>query len=236
MVFISDPFQRLTVRGTIRRTFQILIYRYDLFLFFTSLTAVPFYLAEFALLNFNNTMTVQQQPLSYMTIFLALGTAITFVIIYFVGSASMCHAVAELYAGRNSTWLASLRQGFSIGFWFPCSLVLMLAVPGLSWLLTIGYGSGLFIILLPVIMVEGKGPIDSIKRCLELSLPHLCYIFCTYFRFAMIYGMVYLALFLILMAAAGGIEEEQLLGWGALVITLPDMVFIPVVSMYVQNK
>jgi hypothetical protein len=181
------------------------------------------------------------------------------------GNAAMCHAVAELYADRYPTWLASLRKGFSrwcdvfgatmlfsVGLslgYLVCVVgifILSMLMPGwvvalfgflvaVVFLVFACYISVSLMILQPVIMVEGKGPIDSIKRCWELSSNNRCYIYCTSFCLALTSIVVQSVLFLMLSAAAGGTEGVHL-GWAAFVMSLPTMVYAPLSSMYVYNK
>ena len=84
-------------------------------------------------------------------------------------------------------------------------------------------------LLAPVIMVEGTGPVRSIKRCWELSWNNRCYIFCTVFCLCMMYYLVQLVLYVILVSSAG--LDLVFSTWGAFLIMLPILIYLPLATM-----
>lgn len=185
---------------------------------------------------------------------------IALLVLSIAGEAAMTYAVAELYAGRDPVWLDCLKKGFSrwcdlfgsafivvfaIGF---CDFSVRLLSGGfistqnnfmvflgvlviVAWLVVVAFVMVSFMILAPVIMVEGSGPINSIKRCWELSWNNRCYIFCTIFCICVSYYVVQLVLTGILIGIGG--QEAVFSIRGALLVVLPIMLYIPLNVMYV---
>lgn len=186
---------------------------------------------------------------------------VALLILGIAGKAAIAYAVAELYAGRDPSWLDCLKKGFSrwcdvfgaamlVGLGIAlCNIfveitIAVLAVIGgdnngfmmflillvvIAWFVFIAYVMVSLMILAPVIMVEGSGPINSIKRSWELSWNNRCYIFCTIFCFCMIYYVVQIILSAIVMTAGG--PGAVLSVWGAFVIILPAFLYLPLAVM-----
>jgi hypothetical protein len=170
--------------------------------------------------------------------------------------AAMALAVAEMYANREPNVVQCLKKGFSrwcdifgaamlIGLGVGLSNVVVQIIGvlliytgnnffvSLAFLIIIAYCAVVMyvmvtlMILSPVIMVEGTGPIKSIKRCWELSSNNRCYMFCTVFCMAMVYYAIQLVISLILFM--GGGTEAVYSWWGALLLVLPALVYVPLV-------
>jgi hypothetical protein len=173
------------------------------------------------------------------------------------GKAAMAYAVAEMYAGRDPTWLNCLKKGFSR--WcdvfgsamlvsvavFGCNIVFQLVIAVMAatgykfmyflcflvmvaWTVFLTFVMVSLMILAPVIMVEGNGPIRSIKRCWELSWNNRCYIFCTIFCMCMLYYVVQLVLTGILYSIS---TELVATTGGAILVILPALLYIPLAVM-----
>jgi hypothetical protein len=170
------------------------------------------------------------------------------------GQAAMALAVAEIYANREPNAVQCLKKGFSrwcdifgaaslisLGMGLSHVVVQIIGVLlmytqnnffiSLAFLIFIAYFALLMYVLVilkilsPVIMVEGTGPINSIKRCWELSRDNRCYIFCTVFCLAMVYYVSQLVIGLILVSS-GGLDAFYS-WWGALLLILPALVYVP---------
>jgi hypothetical protein len=174
------------------------------------------------------------------------------------GKAAMAYAVAEMYAGRDPSWLVCFKKGLSrwcdifgsaalvsLGV-FACNILFEIVILVLAsmqnsfmhflgflvmvaWMVFLTYVMVSLMILAPVIMVEGKGPINSIKRCWELSSNNRCYIFCTVFCLCMLYYVCQLVLTGILYSAAG--PESVFTTGGAFLIILPALIYLPLAVM-----
>jgi hypothetical protein len=230
MVFLLDPFQPLTVGGTLRRTFQILASRYDLFL------GILIYAVVKGVMNMNAVYVffgsflgqVAEDAIQSMNV----------AILWVAGMMSVSHTTAELYVGRNPTVWATARKEFSPSKWFTVVGVTILLILGCfvcdfgfsvvrSFFLFLAAFTPIWVFLLciplhdgvwwvlyqfvtlpsllffPVIVFEGKGTIDSIKRCWELSYNNRLYLLCTYFA---LMNTDYTVRGAILMAVERGVE------------------------------
>ncbi len=181
-----------------------------------------------------------------------------FAFLAIAAKAAMTHAVAELYAGRDPKWLECLKQGFSrwcdvfgaillvntgvfcIDFTVRITSALLVSTQStflaflsflvsMVWFVSLMFITVSLMVLAPVIMVEGTGPIRSLKRCREISWNNRCYIFCSVFSFCMLYYVVQIIL-CVLLASLGGVDAVMST-WGAFVMTLPAMIYIPIQSM-----
>eukprot|EP00539_Tryblionella_compressa_P000178 CAMPEP_0178746464 /NCGR_PEP_ID=MMETSP0744-20121128/7823_1 /TAXON_ID=913974 /ORGANISM="Nitzschia punctata, Strain CCMP561" /LENGTH=268 /DNA_ID=CAMNT_0020399677 /DNA_START=340 /DNA_END=1146 /DNA_ORIENTATION=+ len=181
---------------------------------------------------------------------------VAFMFIAIAGQAAMAYATAEMYAAREPSWSACLKKGFTrwcdifgaaflVGFGMGvCNIFIQLIAVNLlasktSFLIFLGflllvayyvvivYVMVSLVILTPVIMVEGTGPIKSIKRCWELSWDNRCYIFCTAFCLSLVYYAFQLVLYLLLSAIGG--TEAVFSWWGALVLISPSIIYLPLV-------
>jgi len=178
---------------------------------------------------------------------------ILLMIVSIAGRAAMAYAVAEMYAGRDPNWRNCLKLGFSrwcdlfgaaflvgfgIGFanglvqaifmlllYTQSTIVAILASVGiLAWHVVIIFVLVSLMILAPVIMVEGQGPIKSIKRSLLLSWNNRCYIFCTVFCLALVGYTMQVIIALILYSASPSLMAS---GFGAVISLLPALIFVP---------
>ena len=98
-----------------------------------------------------------------------------------------------------------------------------------AWWVVLVYVLVSLMIIAPVVMIEGKSPIDSIKRCWELASNNRCYIFCTVFCLALIYYAAQLILAAIVMAAGG--TDAIMSTFGAIIMYLPVLAFLPLTVM-----
>jgi len=183
---------------------------------------------------------------------------VVFLCFAFAGRVAMAHAVAELYAGRDPSWLDCCKKGLQrwcdifLAFMlmnamvFGCQVVvnilLMLAILTkiriimvlgfllvVAWMVAFLFAMVSLSLLAPVIMVEGTRPVQSIKRCWELSWNNRCYIFCTIFCLCMMYYVVQLLLYVIL-ASTGGVDFV-FSALGAFLIMLPAWIYLPMAIM-----
>jgi hypothetical protein len=170
------------------------------------------------------------------------------------GEGAMSYVVVEFYAGRDPYWLDCLKKGFSrwcdlfgsaflvglaVGF---CNIFVQLLVTRLFfadnglmsflafiiiivWTVAFIFVMVSLMILAPVIMVEGNGPLNSIKRCSALSWNNRCYIFCTIFCLSIAYYMSQLFLTLILLSTGG--QDVVFSTGGALLVLLPALLYLP---------
>lgn len=183
---------------------------------------------------------------------------VALLLVAIAGRAAMSYAVAEMYAGRDPSWIDCLKKGLSrwcdvfgsalllgLGV-FGCNLVvelvviLLLAVQNgfvnflcflimVAWMVFLTFVTVSMMILAPVIMIEGSGPINSIKRCWILSDNNRCYIFCTIFCLCMLYYVVQLVLTGILYGV-GGADAVFSTG-GAFLVVLPALIYLPLAVM-----
>jgi len=174
------------------------------------------------------------------------------------GEAAMAYAVAELYVGRDPNWLDCLKKGFSrwcdvfgsaalVGLGmgvlnaFVQIIVVLVAVTGsnalaflailvtIAWIVVVIYVMVSMMILAPVIIVEGTGPISSIRRCWELSWGNRCYIFCTIFCLSSLYYTVQIILTGILLSTGG--QDAVFSSGGAFLVILPALIYLPLAVM-----
>jgi lysylphosphatidylglycerol synthetase-like protein (DUF2156 family) len=174
------------------------------------------------------------------------------------GEAAMAYAVAELYVGRDPNWLDCLKKGFSrwcdvfgsvalVSFGLNVlnafvqfivalvastnnnNLTLLAMLAMIAWMLFITYVMVSLMILAPVIMVEGTGPIKSIKRCWELSWGNRCYIFCTIFCLGMLNYTVQIVLTGIFLGTGG--QDVSFSSGSAFLVILPALIYIPLAVM-----
>jgi hypothetical protein len=255
-----DPFQPLTVGGTLRRIFQVLALRYDLFLGVFIYKIIQTLLRMRAIFFFTGSFfgQVVEEYILYMN----------FAIGYVAIMISMCHTTAELYVGRNPTLWASLDTLFGkwftvvgvtilvcsgfivcgIGFYafrfvflflagFTPIWVFFLCIPLLdgAWWVLFLFGNLPNMLLLPVVMFEGRGPIDSIKRGWELSYNNRCYLCCSYFAFMVPYYAVRGA---ILMAVERGVEpiHSVWVSSSGTLLFFPALICSALGSMYVGMR
>jgi hypothetical protein len=255
-----DPFQPLTVGGTLRRTFQILASRYDLFLGVFIYKIIQTLLRMRAIFFFTGSFfgQVVEDYIQYMNF--AIGCVAIMI--------SMCHTTAELYVGRNPTLWASLDK--PIGKWFTvvgvtilvcsgfivCGIgfyafrvvflflagftpiwVFLLCIPLLdgAWWVLLQFVSPPSLLLLPVIVFEGRGPIDSIKRGWELSYNNRLYLLCTYLAFMVPLDAVRGA---ILMAVERGVEpiHSEWVSSSGTLLFFPALICSALGSMYVGMR
>ena len=170
----------------------------------------------------------------------------------------MAYAVAELYAGRNPSWLDCCKKSFRrwcdlllaivvVCFTVFCAhffvsilfmvcvltnnriMVVLGSLMMMAWLVCYLFVIVSLSLLAPILMVEGTGPVHSLKRCWELSWNNRCYIFCTAFCLCIMYYVVQLLLYVIL-AASGGVDLV-FSTLGAFVIMSPIWVYLPLVIM-----
>lgn len=181
---------------------------------------------------------------------------VVFFCMTFGGNAAMAYAVAELYADRNPSWLDCCKKGFqrwcdivlAVVLWISVVVgsemvvlffAILLFLSGnhvleffgclliLAWLVAFILGSVSMSLLAAVIMVEGTGPVRSIKRCWELSWNNRCYIFCTIFCLCTVYNVIKILLYVIV-AASGG-EDLVFSPFGAILILFPLWIYLPLV-------
>jgi hypothetical protein len=132
--------------------------------------------------------------------------AIIHATITILGEAAIIFVTAEIYAERNPPgWLPSLKMGanhfcsvlgaslfIGAGIWSGAVLVILLlaASQGSMFMLFVAciaaliYAAGFIwtitstVAVLPVIVVENLGPLEGIKRSIELSAGRRCYFVC----------------------------------------------------------
>ena len=184
---------------------------------------------------------------------------IVLLIVSIAGKSAMSFAVAEMYVGRDPSWLDCYKKGMSrwcavfgdavlVGFGVGlCQFVIEIFVVILiflvhnyfmtflafliiaAWLVVLTYVMVSLMILAPVIMVESTGPINAINRCWELSNNNRCYIFCTAFCLFLVYYAFQLVLSAILFAMGGG-DAAYSIG-GAFLVVLPALIYVPLQVM-----
>ncbi len=179
-----------------------------------------------------------------------------FLLLSISGKAAMTYAVAELYSGRDSTWLDCFKKGFSkwcdifgavaiACFAFVASylvvdiiVVLFFATKNsfmifigiaitIVWLVLLALVKVSLMMVMQVILVEGKGPINSLRRSWELSMNNQCYIFCTVFSIHL--SSISIQLIIILLFSGNG--DAILSIFEVLLIALPRMIYIPLKVM-----
>ena len=174
------------------------------------------------------------------------------------GKGAIAYAVAQIYVDRNPSWLECLQRGFSKWCTLFCASFLVglgtgvvnavvnlvaslmfgknmgfLALVGflilVAWFVVLIYILVSLMIIAPVVMIEGKSPVASIQRCWELSSNNRCYIFCTVFCLALVYYLAQIILAAIAMAIGGA--DALVSTWGAFLILLPALAFLPLTVM-----
>ena len=174
------------------------------------------------------------------------------------GKGAIAYAVGQLYLDNDPSWLQCLQMGFSkwctlfcasflvgvcigggnivanliAGSLFAADVTILSLIGFLimvAWWVVLVYVLVSLMIIAPVVMIEGKSPIDSIKRCWELASNNRCYIFCTVFCLALIYYAAQLILAAIVMAAGG--TDAIMSTFGAIIMYLPVLAFLPLTVM-----
>ena len=174
------------------------------------------------------------------------------------GKGAIAYAVGQLYLDNDPSWLQCLQMGFSkwctlfcaaflvgvcigggnivanliAGSLFAADVTILSLIGFLimvAWWVVLVYVLVSLMIIAPVVMIEGKSPIDSIKRCWELASNNRCYIFCTVFCLALIYYAAQLSLAAIVMAAGG--TDAIMSTFGAIIVYLPALAFLPLTVM-----
>lgn len=174
-----------------------------------------------------------------------------------LGTAAVAITVAEMYAERMPNAFESGKKGlsqycdlFCAGFLVQCAfavlLVLAITVMFLcyssqnSFLIFLGIlvCIGVFMVIIfiavammivaPTIMVEKLGPVQAVKRCWELAYNNRCYIFCTSYCLSLVNGFatsIWGGIFF------GGNPMAQFTPFGALIMSLPFLIFFPANAM-----
>ena len=180
-----------------------------------------------------------------------------------LGKAAMCYAVAVQYMGNQPSFGGSLKQGCARWCDLFCTsitlglcllgvhIVFGLIVLGIAMIsdklsfliliLQICYMVVLvwlfvsLIILTPVIIVERKTMLKAVERCWNLANGQRCFLFCTIFALTIVYYLIQLIVAQILFAVhpdgSGVVMTSPILY--AVVTTLPALIYVPMVSMYV---
>lgn len=183
---------------------------------------------------------------------------IAFLIIGIAGEAAMAYAVAELYAGRTPDTMECLKKGFSrwcdlfgssllVGFGMGIGNLIMQGIMAgcimsqkgiliflavmlfIGWIVVIVFMMVSLEILPPVLMIEGEGPINSLKRCWELSWDNRCYIFCTLFGLGVCLNIATIILALVVVGMGG--PDFAFSTVGSLITTLPLLFYLPMAIM-----
>lgn len=182
---------------------------------------------------------------------------IFYLIFGILGGAAMSHAVAAWYTGQYPTLKECWKQAFgrfcqifgasvlvgagvAVAYFVTILIVILLCAThnALCILLAIALLICFFVALIylyvammlatPVIMVENKGPIDTIARSWELANNSRCFIFCTLFVFVFCFNI---ATGVVTGLVFAGNPMGRFTAWGALVQTLPMIVVLPATVM-----
>jgi len=183
------------------------------------------------------------------------------VIVSIAGKAAMCFAVAQLYIKEEPRWLNSLKQGFSrwcdlfgtgllvalglavchlftFGVFYAIlqlstKLVPLVFILQICYIVFLIFVSVSLMIMVPVIIVEQKGPVDTIKRCWELANGQRCFIFCTVFCLAIISWIlqILLAKLFIAVHPDGPAAPATHSFLYSLLSVLPSLVFMPLMTI-----
>ena len=183
---------------------------------------------------------------------------IFYLIFGILGGAAMSHAVAAWYTGQYHPTLkecwkqafgrfcqifgasALVGVGVAVVYFVTILIVVLLCATrnAQSILLAIALLICFFVTLIyvyvammlatPVIMVENKGPVDTIARCWELANNSRCFIFCTLFVFVFCFNIV---TGVVNGLVFSGNPMGRFTAWGALLQTLPMIVLLPATIM-----
>ena len=172
--------------------------------------------------------------------------------------AGMSYAVAQMYLDRPPHWIACFRKGFSKFCDVFCamflvnvglvvanvifSMLMSLLLEGhnillnllvfvfyLAWAVVNIYVLVPLMLVVPIVVVEQKGPVEAVRRCWNMSWDHRCYIFCTVFCLTVIYYL-FIIIMALLMNSIGGPELAQSL-FGTLLRMSATLVYLPLVTM-----
>lgn len=183
---------------------------------------------------------------------------IVFLAVAIAGQAAMAYAVGEMYADRNPQWLGCLKKGFSrwcdiFGAVMLVSLGIGVAnvifqvifslclVSGkvifilfgvaifIAWMVCLLFVTVSLMILVPVLMIEGQGPINSLKRCWEVSWDNRCFIFCTMFWMIICLYLVTIVLTVLVIEVSS--TESVITTGGAIICSLPLILYLPLATM-----
>lgn len=175
-----------------------------------------------------------------------------------VGEGGMVRACADIYAGEPQPWLAAAKAGaakfctlllasmivlgVSCGGAFVVYAIIIMAAAFNSGLL--GFlaviSAIVYLVLLclwisqtrfifPVIMIENKGAVNSVRRSFEISKGRQCYIFCA--CFILWVAKVLVAQLLHNIFSGDSLMAAFLSPGGIIISFIPDLIFLPVNSI-----
>mmetsp|Transcript_9291 Transcript_9291/g.20092 ORF Transcript_9291/g.20092 Transcript_9291/m.20092 type:complete len:342 (+) Transcript_9291:226-1251(+) len=175
-----------------------------------------------------------------------------------VGEGAMVRSAADTYAAQPQGWFTCAKLAFekfcslltsslavSACIWgglLFCLMILGGALKAeapflafLGFIALVGYGIALVyflssvMLIFPVIMVENKGPINAIRRSMEISEGRRCYLFCAIF-------IVYVAKVIVAQLLHNIFNGDNPLATvlspaGILVSFIPDLLYLPINSI-----
>uniref|UniRef100_A0A7S3PAM9 Glycerophosphoryl diester phosphodiesterase membrane domain-containing protein n=1 Tax=Amphora coffeiformis TaxID=265554 RepID=A0A7S3PAM9_9STRA len=202
---MMDFFQKLSLEETFRRVGLVFSRKWAVFLSITVLAYLLFFAASVMTIFIMAPFIDYQSGNGYSdphTVVAALLDNAIYYAVMCIADGAIVRAVAEMYVGQVPTVDGTLQLGLSKLYQLFCNAVIIgaaVAFPAILVLLFLVWISGgaqvvvimfnfFFLIVAigvvvvtyhtyPVIMVEEKGPIDSIQRSYDLSQGHRVYIF-----------------------------------------------------------
>lgn len=143
-------------------------------------------------------------PLIVASLIVGLGLVLSFLVVF------VC--AVELVAVDEKTGITTFLGVIIMVLLFPAFLFVAVK----------------FLLTVPAIMVEGKGPIDAIKRSWELTNIGYCFIFCAYFLFEVAKAVIQNLFISIIMAGRDPALAPFIRSFAN---TIPSIFYLPLLAM-----